>query len=130
MVRSIEEILGVEIERERNIPGTRPGEGEKVRYVGYASCEDPAQTYESVVWKVQPPIAKQGGVMLAGCNIRTPAGDQFYALSYHGDVAGWLAQIEGGAAALGLLSAKIESDCLAISDGRTLPLNECVIDLN
>ncbi len=127
MAQTIEEILGVQVERERAVPGTRPGEAAKVRYVSFSGSKGPADVYEDVVWKIAPPIAQQGGVVLEGCIITSPVGDQFYALSFHGDVAGWQTQIESGAAELGLLSAKVETDDLTISDGRTYGLSDCTI---
>jgi len=125
MTRSIEDVLGQKIERVRAIPGTRPGEEDKVRYVSYERSQNPAELFKGVVWRVKPPIAKHGGVVLEGCIVTLPDGTSLYSLAYHGDVGGWLNQIERGAKELGLLTAKISSNDLILSNGRCIPLSDC-----
>jgi hypothetical protein len=123
----MEEILG-KITRERAIPGTRPEEAEKVRYVSFDESQKPSDIFESVVWKLKPPMAKNGGVNLENFTIIIPDGTRFYALKYHGDVPGWQKQIETGAGILGVFTAKIESDTFVLSDGRSYPLSVCTIE--
>lgn len=125
MTQSIEEILG-KITRERAVPGTGP-EG-TVRYVSFDESQKASEVFEGVVWKVKPAIPKSGGVNLENFTIITPDGARFYPLKYHGDVIGWQKQIEAGAEMLGLFTAKIESDALSISDGRSYPLSACTIE--
>lgn len=126
--KSIEEIVG-KIDREPVTPGTRPGEAEKVRYVSFDSSRNPNPfgLFGEVVERVKPILAKNGGVNETGYVARLPDGSTFYALRYHGDVAGWQAQIEQGAAQLGLLTGKIESDAFVISDGRSYLLSDCAV---
>lgn len=127
MAQSIEEILG-KITRERAIPGTGPEGAEKVRYVSFDESQKPSEIFESVVWKIKPPMVKNGGVNLENFTITTPDGARFYPLKYHGDVMGWQKQIEAGAEMLGLFTAKIDSDALSLSDGRSYPLSACTIE--
>jgi hypothetical protein len=124
--KSIEEILG-KIDREPITPGTRPGEAEKVRYVSFDPSQNPSGLFREVVKRVKPVLAKNGGVSETGYVATLPDGTAFYALKYHGDVAGWQAQIEQGAAQLGLLTGKIESDAFVISDGRSYPVSDCAV---
>jgi hypothetical protein len=130
MMPSMEEILGGPIERERGVPGTRPGEGDKVRYVAFQEPHRPSDTFRNVTRAVKPPLPKRGGVVLEGCIVTLADGLRFYALSFHGDLEGWQRQVEEGARMLGLVSACIEADVLHLSDGRSVPLGACTIELD
>lgn len=128
MAQSLEEILG-KIEKPTGIPGTGPGEAERVRYVSFDRSQIPSNLFEEVVWKVAPPLAKNGGVILEDEFVITiPDGTSFYALEFNGDEAGWRKQIEQGASGMGLLTAKIEADRFVVSDGRHYLLSECAIE--
>lgn len=127
MAQSIEEIVG-KIGRGRVTPGTKPGDAEKVRYVSFDRAHRPADIFEEVVWRVDPPVAKSGGVVLEGFIVTLPDGTPFYALKYHGDVAGWQSQIERGAADSGYVTARIDADTFVVSDGRQCPLSECTVE--
>jgi hypothetical protein len=105
------------IERGRNIPGTRPGESEKVRYVEFKPGQNPNVEFHKVLRKV-PLIAQRGGTMIDVGNITLPDGTMFYPLVFHDDLDGWRRQIEGGAQALGLRFAWIDGDNFVVSDGR------------
>ena len=108
MPRTMEQILGAPIERERQIPGTRPEESEKVRYVSFdISKKRPSDSFDDVVRKISPRIPQRGGVLLDGCVITSPDGLHFYALVFHGDVSGWQAQIEKGAIQAGEIGARL-----------------------
>ena len=127
MTQSIDQILG-KIERERTIPGIRPGESEKVRYVSFDRSQNPSEIFEQVVLKINPPIPSRGGVSFSNAIIALPDGTPFYALKYHGDLCDWQVQIEQGALGLGALSAKLDGDRIIISDGRSYPLAECSVE--
>ena len=129
MAQPIEEIVG-KLERERAVPGTRPGESEKVRYVSLGQGEDPGKAYREVIMKVEPPLMKSGGVMLDGCIITVPDGTRFYPLVLNGDIEGWRRQIEQGAQELGVLTAQIASDTFSLSDGRSYPLADCTVQFD
>jgi hypothetical protein len=129
MVRSIEEVVG-KLETERAIPGTRPGENEKVRYVSFAPGDVPGLVYQRVIREIVPPLMTNGGVMLEGCIITTPNGANFYPLVLNGDIEGWQRQIEQGANKMGLSTAKIVKDIFVISDGRSYPLSECTAEFD
>jgi len=124
MVRSLEDIVG-KIGREQVIPGTKPGNADEVRYVSFVRPSKPAVIFDEVAWKVDPPVVKSGGVSLANWIVTIPDGTPFFAVEYHDDVAGWQLQIERGAQKSGLLSAKIEGQEFALSDGRSFLLSEC-----
>ncbi|GJE73033.1 hypothetical protein [Methylorubrum podarium] len=126
---SIEEIVGP-IEREPKIPGTRPGESEKVRYISFKAPRTPSHILKEVTWAVQPPIPKEGGVMLEGCILTLPDGLPFCALLFHSNIEAWQRQIEEGARLLGLVSARLEDEVLHLSDGRSIPLADCKVELD
>jgi hypothetical protein len=125
MARSLEDIVG-KIEREPVLPGTGPRRADKVRYVSFAPLSRPADVFDEVVCKIDPPIVKGGGVSLDNWIVTIPDGTPFYALEYHDDVKGWQLQIERGAHECGVLSAKIEGQQFVVSDGRSYLLSECV----
>jgi hypothetical protein len=57
---------GGEVEIERQIDGTRPGENLIVRYVSF---DDPASIpdlFHTVLWKIDPPVPNRGGAVLLG----------------------------------------------------------------
>lgn len=126
---SMEEILGP-IELERKVPGTRPGESAKVRYVSFQEPNRPSDVFREVTRAVKPPLPQGGGVVLQGCILTLPDGLRFYALSFHIDVEGWQRQIEEGARMLGLVSARLENEVLHLSDGRSILLADCKIEFD
>lgn len=126
---SMEDILGP-IERESKVPGTRPGESQKVRYISFHAPRTPSDVFREVTRAVEPPLPKRGGVVLEGCIATLPDGLRLYALSFHGDVEGWQRQIEEGARMLGLISARLEDEVLHLSDGRSIPLSACKVELD
>ena len=130
---SFEAVVG-KIELERPTPGTRPGEADEVRYVSFDRAQNPSASDlfdKGIPWRAgPPPQVRSGAILLPGFIITIPEGTPFYALEYHGDVQAWQKQIEQGAAGLGLLTAKIESDRFVISDGRSYPLSDCKIELD
>lgn len=131
MSKSIEEILALgPIQEKRAIPGTQPGEADNVRYVSFRSKDLPAKIFRSVTRKIDPPIMTGGGVLLEGCIITLPDTTSMYPLVFHGDLAGWQRQIEEGAHALGLVSAKIQNDKIALSDGREFNLADCSVEFD
>lgn len=73
--------------------------------------------------------ASSGGTVSDSCRIALPNGQCFLALSLHGDLDGWRKAVEAGARNLGLRLARIEDDHLIISDGQSVPLSECKVDL-
>lgn len=129
MIRSIEEVVG-KLEAERAIPGTRPGEDEKVRYVSFEPGDLPSLIYQRVIREIVPPLMKDGGVMLEGCIVTTPDGTKFYPLVLNGDIDGWRRQIEQGANKMGLSTAKIVKDNFVLSDGRSYPISECTAEFD
>lgn len=133
MNSEMERILGPDaVESERQIPGTRPGESNSVRYVSLAPGETPSAVYTTVVRAIEPPLVTSGGAMLEGCLVTVPDVGQtaFYPLVFNGDLAAWQQQIEQGAHRLGRLSAAIVGSEIVLSDGRTFRLNDCRIEFD
>jgi len=110
------------------IPGTGPDVPAEIRYVSFQPGDLPHEEFDRVLSCIKPRIVQRGGVCLEPCVLTVPDGTTFYALAYHNDVEGWQRQIEGGAAALGLLSARIDGDQFVMSNGVSVPLDACKIE--
>ena len=127
MAKSMEEIFGP-IGKVRYLPGTRPREEAIVRYVSFDKSQDPRDLYHAVVTQNRPLIVTRGGVLLDHHFIVTiPDATSFYPLVTNRDEM-WPRQIELGAAELGLLTARIAGPEFIVSDGRSYPLAECVVE--
>ena len=129
MSDQIEKLLGLgPFDRERRIPGTRPVEGRAYLYVSCPTVdEDIRALFTKVARKISPPIAKDGAAMNEDCKVILPTGECYFAMSIKGDIAGWRAQIEQGAAALNLRLASVVEDKLVLDDGREVPLSKCQV---
>ena len=128
MVSDLERILGAEIQRERYIPGTRPGQGATTRYIELQSGKPPAVLHR-VIRAVDPTIPRSGAVITEPCVLTLPDGTRRFAVSYHGDVVGWQRQITIGAETLDIAVARVEGETLRLSDGRRYPLSDCQAQL-
>lgn len=112
------------------IPGAIPVAGREFIYVRIEDGEDARKLFLKVVNGVELPAATAGGAKCEDTTIRIPSGDRFLGFSYRGDLAGWKADIVGGAEVLGRRTALIDAaeEHLVVSDGRRYSLAECLID--
>jgi hypothetical protein len=129
MDKSLQKILGVEKVDDPSLPGTRPRDSGKVIYVLLQGYEDSYDAFDEVTSRVDPPIPTHGAVLVEDWLVKTPTGEIFYPLFFHGDVEGWRQQIESGVTQLGLKMAKIKDGTLAVSDGQNFPLSDCAVTL-
>lgn len=129
MEKSIQEKWGFPKVDDPILPGTRPPDVGRVIYVLLQGHTDSYKAFDEVISKVRPPIATHGAALVDDWLVKTPAGEIFYPLFFHGDVEGWRQQIELGATQLGLKMAKLENDKFAVSDGPVFPLTACAITL-
>ncbi len=111
------------------LPGTRPQETDRVVYVLLLGHIDSYDAFDDVISRASPRIATHGAVLVEDWLVKTPAGETFYPLFFHGDVEGWRQQIELGANKLGLKMAKVEGDKFLVLDGPTFSLSDCYITL-
>ncbi len=126
MSNKMEDILGLgSIDTERRIPGATVTEGREYRYVSCSYHADIAALFKKVIREINPPLATSGGAVNEGCKVTLPSGECYFAISYKGDIEGWRQQVEQGAAALGLLVAKISQEKLVLSDDNEVLLSEC-----
>ncbi|HKD30418.1 MAG TPA: hypothetical protein VKC66_31485 [Xanthobacteraceae bacterium] len=70
-------------EFERKIPGTRPGQENRARYISFDDPDSIPELFHSVVRKIEPPLMKDGGVVLEGARLKLPDGTRLFA----GDVS-------------------------------------------
>ena len=125
----MENILGMEFERERKVAGTRPGEEGSVRYVYF---DDPAsipELFHEVLNKIKPTLVKNwAGALLEGTRLELPDSRHFFAIKFGFDLEGWRKQIELGAKALERATAKVQGSDVIVSDGRSFPLSSCKVE--
>jgi len=127
---SLQKILGVEKVDDPMLPGTRPRDTGKVIYVFLPPGADPSSAFDEVTSWVDPPIPKNGAVLLEHWLVQTPDGQEFYSLYFHGDVEGWRQQIELGATHLGSKMAKVEGDKFVVLGGPAFLLSDCTVMLD
>jgi len=129
-LRQIERILGGKFERadSRVIPGSIPVEGIEIVYFADDGENTFRKQFSKLTEYTNPPYAKSGGANEQGCKITLPTGETFHAVGYHGDVDGWRKDIEASADARHILLARIRGNDIAISDGRSFPLDKCAIE--
>jgi len=130
MDKGLQELLGVEAVDDWTLPGTTPRDVDRVIYVFLPDNADPSLEFKKVISRIDPPIPKNGGVLFDAWLVKTPAGEAFYPLSFHGDVEGLRQQIELGATQLGLKMAKIEGDNFLVSGSSAFLLSDCVVTLD
>jgi len=120
----MEKILGATLQRELQVPGTRPGQADLVRYISFSGTKARAVLHE-VIQAIKPAIPKSGAVITEPCTLTLPDGLRMFAVSYHGDVPGWERQVTEGAEAIGLTTGRVEGETLVLADGRQFALSEC-----
>ena len=125
----MERIFGVgAFDYERKVPGTGPGEEDSVRYVSF---DDPAsipELFDEALDRIEPKLVRNGGAILEGTKLELPDGAHFFAILFTGELEGWRKQVELGAKALGLATAKVLGGDLIVSDGRSFPLSRCKVE--
>jgi hypothetical protein len=111
----------------KSIPGTVTIEGTGYLYFS----DDGKHSFSKQFWTltnyVTPPHAQCGGVVTQRCRIKTPGGEVFHAISYHGDLTGWRMDLEEGAQKLNLTLAEIKNSKLLLSTGVNFDLDTCEI---
>jgi len=130
MDKSLQSILGVEKVDDPMLPGTRPRDSGKVIYVLVPAGADPSDAFDEVTSRIDPPIPKNGAVLLEHWLVRTPDREVFSSLYFHGDVEGWRKQIELGATQLGRKMAKVEGDRFVVLGGPAFLLTDCSVTLD
>ena len=130
MDESLKKIFGVEKMDDPALPGTRPRDVGQVIYVLLPPGGEMLDAFEKVTAKVDPPIPNDGAVLHEHFAVRTPQGDNFYSLYFHGDVEGWRRQIELGARQLGLKMAWVKGETFIVEGGSKFALSECSVTLD
>jgi len=127
----MEKILGGSISDYEGIPpGAIPVKGVECVYF-YDNGKRPwHKQFDAITTYSKPHHAQNGGANAGGYNLTLPDGSIFYAVQYHGDLAGWRQDIEEGAAALNITLAKIDDDKFVVADGRVFSLFDCVLKIN
>jgi hypothetical protein len=126
----LERIHGGPIGIDTVIPGAVPVAGRGVVYFSHEGQRPWSKQFDAITTYSNPPHAQHGGVGAAGLNLALPDGSVFYAIDYHGDLAGWRQDIEEGATGLNITLARIDGDKFVVADGRVFALSDCVLKLD
>jgi hypothetical protein len=118
------------IQKERKLPGTVHIEGKDFVYFSDNGTEDFRKQFLTLVTRIKPPHQKEGGVISQACRVRLQDGTLFHGISYRGDMEGWRRQIEDGAKELGVLLGRIQDDRIVVSDGRSMALIDCKLEID
>lgn len=127
MDKSLQKALGVDLDNDPKIPGTRRHDIGKVIYALLPGGADPSKAFRAITRKIKPPIPTRGGVLAEHWQIKTSDDEVFYSILLVGEIEAWREQIKLGAEKLGLKTAKIEDNKLVVANGPSYPLSDCVI---
>lgn len=100
-----------------NFVGHNDPDGIETIYFIVASEDDPSDTFFRLTNHRKTPSAKSGGAFEGGAKVITTDGRVFFAIQYHGDVAGWREDLEYSLLDLKLDYAKVIDNKFVISDG-------------
>lgn len=125
----LEQALGGRLttQTERQIPGLDDDDSVSTIYFGVPRGESAKVIFRKITNFTNPPFAQSGGVTEAGCTISPSSDLVFHALEIHGDLTGWRADVEAGAAAENILLANVHNDWLHVQDGQSFALEECQV---
>jgi len=129
MLSKLEKALGGKLEKheDRRVPGLDDDESVSTIYFGVPSGKSAKTLFKKITNYTNPPFAQSGGATEVGCVISTSSNLVFHALEVHGDLAGWCADIEAGAAAEDIPLAKVLNTQLLLQDGRSFALGDCQV---
>lgn len=129
--KTLERILCGKIEQnaDRTAPGTNTVAGVEFVYYEDYETSGAASQFHTLLDSAGEIVASSGGIVSDSCRIVAPNGQRFRALSFHGDLDGWRAAVEAGARTLGVRLARIQGRHLMVSDGQSVLLSECNVDL-
>jgi hypothetical protein len=126
MTNQMERILGGPIGYDHTIPGTVLIAGKEFVYFSDDGKNPVRKQFSLLTHSTASPLAQHGGVTSQGCSLKLPDGSVFHAISYHGDIAGWRADIEEGARSRKLQLARVDEDAIVVADGRRFLLKDCI----
>ena len=125
----LEKALGGKITSpsDRRIPGLDDDDSGRTIYFCVSKGKSAKAVFRKIVNFANPPSAQSGGATEAGCTISPKSDLVFHALEVHGDLKGWCADVEAGAASQNILLAKVVNDRLQVQDGQEFSLEECQV---
>jgi hypothetical protein len=117
------------------IPGIKMAEGREYRYVfdgindDFVTKNDGGlllQLNDTVLEDLTvSPTSESGRLYTENCKIILPTGEIFSGVSYKSDADGWRCYVEEGAKKKGILTAKLDTQKIFLSDNRSYDLFEC-----
>lgn len=123
----MERVLGIKFDRKPWLPRSSEQGEVFVLYFSVSAPKSAEEAFGHLIEKPVPPLVKDGGVVLAGCEINTPTGMHLHAVACRGDLEGWKLHIERGIQMLGLTHAYVLGDRVILSNGDEQPLSACTI---
>jgi hypothetical protein len=108
-------------------PGTRSGDIGRVIYVLLKGYTDSYDAFDEVISRARSTPSTHGAALVEDWLVKTPTGEIFFPIFFHGDEEGWRQRIELGASQLGWKMAKMGDHKFAVTDGPVFPLADCAI---
>jgi len=115
------------VETTRQVPGLVPRPQREFWYFEIQGEQSIENQFGQLVWFIDPPLLKNGGAILEGCELTTPTGRRFRGLSYKGDLEGWRQQVVQGGAGLNVTLGQIVNGALALNDGSSFVIEDCQV---
>ncbi len=115
---------------ERELPGTRIVEAREFLYVEASDRGAFENMFGEITDSPRDAMPACGGVITENATIVLPNGRQIHGLSYKGDIDGWRRVIQANVGAAGLLYARIVGDRVELSNGESVALEDCTLQLD
>lgn len=130
MINKIKDIF-IKKNDKRKIPGININSEREYLYIADDKNNEFLKIFHTIIDQVNPRNSKNGGAIIEGCKIQLPNEEGlFHGISYKGDIEGWRKDFYLGTQALNLLTAKIVSNQIVISNGKSFNLNNCKIEFD
>ncbi len=109
----------------RVIPGSVSVPGREFRYLRCASQLKFTKLFDELGDYRSDPAPRSGGLISENAVLGTPTGEQYFGVSYKGDVDGWRAHVAGFCVAAGIDCAVVVDGRLQLPEGESVALSDC-----
>ncbi len=113
-----------------DLPGVRPVEGREFRYLEWDSLDSFRELFPRISEFGGPELPSHGGILNEDAVIVLPTGENFFGISFRGDLTGWDSKVSACAAANNVRIGRIADRQIMLSDGQQIPLERCHITVD